>query len=585
MRSFLARLWNRLPLQFRVLHHQFLLRVIDLEALSIEADIPRYLGQFAGILIMFSIIHGLGMLWFPPPPLEAWRLEQSRISDMLLVVGLCSVLTWDNTFPDRRDVMVLGPLPVLPRTILLAKLTASGTLLGIALLALNCASSVGYSIVLGAPHGGVVGIARFLAAHWFTMVCAATFLYGAVLTFQGFAALLLSRRMFLRLSALAQLTGFALFLCLRFLQPVLKTHADLIDPANHRLLATSPTFWFLALFNQMNGSLPSDLLWLAHRAWFALAVVATGAGASLLLCYLRTMKKTVEEPDLVPGAGGLRWFPRIGGSLQTAIVLFCLRSITRSRQHRVALAFYWSVVIAIALSWVRRSLSSPPEAVGTDFLIASFLILSFAVLGLRGLFSLPIALRANWVLRLTQLRPTEQYIAATRSCLLLFGVAPIWVISAALSLHLKPWDQASRHLAFLALLGWVLVELSLIHFDKVPFTCSYLPGKTNIQVIFWGFTFVLLTFGVLLAIYEQGALTDASRYALLLSLSAVAIGTLWGVNRLHARSAALYFEEEPAEVVMRLGLIYIPPADFQSSNHPQSHAEEKRGRSLARSAD
>ncbi len=45
MRKQLMRLWNRLPLQFRLLHRQFLLRVVDLEALSIEADIPRFLGQ------------------------------------------------------------------------------------------------------------------------------------------------------------------------------------------------------------------------------------------------------------------------------------------------------------------------------------------------------------------------------------------------------------------------------------------------------------------------------------------------------------------------------------------------------------
>jgi hypothetical protein len=49
-------LLDRLPLQFRVLCHQFLLRVVDLEALSIKADVTAFLGQFAGILIMFSLI-------------------------------------------------------------------------------------------------------------------------------------------------------------------------------------------------------------------------------------------------------------------------------------------------------------------------------------------------------------------------------------------------------------------------------------------------------------------------------------------------------------------------------------------------
>jgi hypothetical protein len=32
------------------------LRVIDLEALSIQADVVRFLGQFAGVLIMISLL-------------------------------------------------------------------------------------------------------------------------------------------------------------------------------------------------------------------------------------------------------------------------------------------------------------------------------------------------------------------------------------------------------------------------------------------------------------------------------------------------------------------------------------------------
>src|ERR1700746_1410572 len=119
----LTRLAERLPLEFRILHRQFLLRVVDLEALSIEADIPRFLGQFAGILIFISLMRALGALWFPPPPDQAWRVQQGQIENMLLVIGLCTVITWDATFPDRRDLAVLGPLPVRPRTILLAKLS------------------------------------------------------------------------------------------------------------------------------------------------------------------------------------------------------------------------------------------------------------------------------------------------------------------------------------------------------------------------------------------------------------------------------------------------------------------------------
>ena len=86
IQALLDRLGARLPLEFRVMHQQFLLRVVDLEALSIEADIPSFLGQFAGILMMLSFVHGLGVLFFPPPPSLTVQYEQARLSDMLIRV-------------------------------------------------------------------------------------------------------------------------------------------------------------------------------------------------------------------------------------------------------------------------------------------------------------------------------------------------------------------------------------------------------------------------------------------------------------------------------------------------------------------
>jgi hypothetical protein len=60
MRELVRQFVARLLLEFRVLYRQFLLRVVDLEALSIEADIPRFLGQFAGLLILVSLVQAAG---------------------------------------------------------------------------------------------------------------------------------------------------------------------------------------------------------------------------------------------------------------------------------------------------------------------------------------------------------------------------------------------------------------------------------------------------------------------------------------------------------------------------------------------
>jgi CubicO group peptidase (beta-lactamase class C family) len=55
----------------------------------------------------------------------------------MLVVGLFAVLSWESMFPDRRDVLVLAPLPVRAHTLFLAKVAAVATALSLTVVVLN----------------------------------------------------------------------------------------------------------------------------------------------------------------------------------------------------------------------------------------------------------------------------------------------------------------------------------------------------------------------------------------------------------------------------------------------------------------
>jgi hypothetical protein len=569
MHSLIHKLLDHVPLQFRVLYRQFLLRVVDLEALSIQADIPRFLGQFAGVLIMFSLIRGLGLLASANNPkitrmgllILALHTEQRLISTMMLIAGLVAVMSWDATFPDRRDIMVISPLPVRPTTILFAKVAAASAVLGLSVLALNFASGVALPLVLG----GIPHFIRSFAAYWFTMIASSVFVYGCVLAVQGVTALLLPRWLSLRLSAVLQIAAFGLFLGTYFLQPYIDTPAAIAAAENHRLLYWSPSFWFFGLFNQLNGSLPTVLGWLARRAWIGLGCAVFGATASLLLCYLRTMKKTVEEPDLVPRVRSFHWTPRFGSPLETAIVLFSVRSLTRSRHHRVAFSFYLAIVLAIALSSLKAALSTAAlHPLTSDFLMSTLVMMCLAVVGLRSVFSLPISLNANWALRVTQLCPSEKYIAATRRALLLLAVSPVWLCAALTSLFFRPLEQVAAHLFVLALVGFILTDLTLIGVSKIPFACSFLPGKSNIQFMFWGFVIIFFPIAMAFAGYEQRRLHYPLQYAWMVSILGIAAMALWTLNRYRAKSAVLYYEEQPPEVITTLGLTSISYASIVS---------------------
>ena len=110
----------KINLQFRVLYRQFLFRLMDVELLSASAhgDALELLGQFGSLLIFGGVLLAWGA--FPagaevrdlPVPASVWPVERLLISLTMLVVGVFTLLSWDSTFLDRRDVLVLAPLPV-----------------------------------------------------------------------------------------------------------------------------------------------------------------------------------------------------------------------------------------------------------------------------------------------------------------------------------------------------------------------------------------------------------------------------------------------------------------------------------------
>src|SRR5260370_1788080 len=92
-------------LEFRVLYSQFLLRIIDLEALSMQADVVGFLGQFAGVFIMLSLIHAGAILFYIADRGRlsfGWHFEQYLIKTLMVVTVLFLILTLDSPFPADR---------------------------------------------------------------------------------------------------------------------------------------------------------------------------------------------------------------------------------------------------------------------------------------------------------------------------------------------------------------------------------------------------------------------------------------------------------------------------------------------------
>jgi len=425
--------------------------------------------------------------------------------------------------------------------------------------------AVSLDTVLMPATKGFPGVVRWFAAYWFTMLASGAFIYCGVLGVQGLAVQVLPRWLFLRVSGFLQMAAFCLFVGMYFLQPAFVGLVPLMVPETRHWLLWSPSYWFLGLFHELNGSIHPALSPLAQRAWTGLPITGLAAAVSYALSYTRTMRQVVEEPDITSGPRLFRWLPRFGNEMQTAIGQFSVRTLARSRQHRLILAFYLGIGLAFTIILLQSLTTNPrlPDAptsdswhdVNTPLLAASIMMTTLAVLGARVVFAFPLELRANWIFRLVGVQGCPEILAASRRALVLLSVAPVWLVSAVVCLRLWPWRQAAGHLLALGLLGTALVDLALRGFRKIPFTCSYLPGKSQVHMIFLG----ALGLGWLVAqsvTFEQRALQEPrTMEVMLMLLGVVAVGVRWStaaLARLDERD--LQFEEVPAPAVFELGL-------------------------------
>ena len=410
--------------------------------------------------------------------------------------------------------------------------------------------------------GGFAGLVRLFGAYWVTMIAAGAFVYCGVLGLQGLAAELLPRQFFLRISSFLQMTVFCLLVSVYFLQPVIAL-PNLFDVHSTGPPGWSPSYWFLGFFQEMNGS--PALGAFAKRAWIGLCIAVGATVAAYSSCYFRSLRRIVEQPDILPGTRREQWLPRFGSSFETAIVQFSIRTLLRSRQHRVILAFYLGIgfgaTVFLLKSPVAKQISNgsvadPWHQVSTPLLAASIILMGFWVLGMRAVFSLPIELPANWIFRMAPVRAGSKCVSAMRHSLWILAVGPSWAISALVFLAFWPPQAAATHLILLGLLGLTIAELCLWGSQKIPFTCSWLPGKSNIHIAFWLCIMLMLEIVLRIAEFERGSLDKAGRCAAMaVILAAIAAGAAWRNSR-SADSAmeTLHFEEVPAWQLTRLDL-------------------------------
>lgn len=295
----------------------------------------------------------------------------------------------------------------------------------------------------------------------------------------------------------------------------------------------------------------------------ALALAVVG----LTWVYSRQIRRMLEQPDLFPRPRAST-FSLMGrfllqrvlrNPLQQSLFLFIARTLTRSREHRLLLAFYGGIGLAIGLAYTKGLVSGKSGywyEPNVALLMTGLVFLFFSVAGVKALFAMPFALKANWIFQVTAVHKPASYARAVRRSLLLIAAVPVWFGASVLYLSLWPGPPALGHVAVLVTEGVLLGELLLYEFRKIPFTCSYLPGKSNLRLRAGAYAFLLFLCLEIAGHLELWALEKPARFCVLFSL--LVLWAMWAHRRTAKEQASVYshlrFEEAPPAVVQTLDL-------------------------------
>lgn len=470
---------------FRILLRLFQNRFFENDNVSpgggFQTNIYQVLGVLAtiGAFVFFYLVPAfLTLALRPLTPRTEWTLRSFELFFSALAFGIsgfAALFHWDMLFPDRRDFLILAPFPIRLREIVAAKFTA----LILFLLMLAGALNFVPDTVIAAAGGLRLGAAQIAAT-----AGASIFAFVAVAGLQGILINLTSPKIFRRISPWIQMFGMSFMVVTIAGFPVYSALLPSAVREEQLWLYLFPPVWFSGLYelflrgpNQLLASL--GMLALKMTALATLLTLATWG-----LGFRRHFRRTLESEDAPhrPRAWRVpRWLVR--SAQEHAIFGFIGKTLARSQKHQFFLASYLSAGLSIAAFLgiaVRdgKIALSPGGSRSVAFVIGFFLISGF-----RAAFQFPAELGANWLFRITEARWTEISRRATRKMVLAAAVLPALVLSLPLEVAAWSGPTVVEHAAVELVAAALLVEVLLWNFGKVPFTCSYFPGRASLAVL------------------------------------------------------------------------------------------------------
>ena len=561
---------------FGLLVRHFFGRFFDNEIVSQEGDMRTNVVQVLGFLATPGMFVAFYML---PQRVQYdqlfgrnWLLVGDYYFFVLysmVVMGFVMVFEWDALFPDRKDYLILTPLPLGTNSIFFGKVVALLIFLGLFVIDTNALAAVLAPLISGGAGTPASVVWQLLGIHAVAVLAGGAFVALVFAGLQGLLINLLTGRAFRRISPWVQMASMGLLITVLFLTPLVCATLRPLIESRSPLLRWFPPFWFLALYIDMLPGRPGGAVFheLAPLARQALAIAAVVFALTYLAGYRRHARRVMESIETTgQGPGWLRVrFERLvnrwllPNPLERATFHFISNTILRSPRHRLFLATDAGIAVALALPsvvWIGTRPGGPMLVWMSAGLLAVPLTLSFFVVsGLRAAFNLPADLRANWIFQVSESEERVAHIRASRKWIVLMGIVPLFALLAPVEFAFRGWRLGTIHLSFALLLTLVLLNLLLVWFRKIPFTCSYFPGKTSMAAMGLIYLAGFTTYSWTMASMEASLIRAPAQLIVFYALGGLA---LFGLAKLERRELgvddALIYEDQPDPIVRSLEL-------------------------------
>jgi hypothetical protein len=436
------------------------------------------------VRLVISVVAAITMILTLLPVmlrLHASRFAAFQYTIAMIALAFVALVVWEGIFPDRRDSRILSPLPIRARTFVVARLGALAGFFGLFAVGSTVLPSFAFTTV-GNP-----------VAHFVALVALDAFAFFAIVALQCVLLNIVGRAAAQRLALVLQV----LIVIVLLQVPVL--------PAHHRqagALAPDPAWWlpslwFVGLYEVLSGSGSAAARPLSSLA--ALSAVGLPVLTALLYAatYRRLLRRAIEGDSPAatirsgfewPGAVARRFVVlAVPSAVARAVCLFTLKTMFRSRRHKMLLAMYLGVAAALILSVVvpRALLRGLEGFAKPDAALLSLpLVLTFMTLaGIRSVIRIPVEINASWIFRLREPAQHSAAVAGVGHAMTLSGVLPITLLTGGTAWLLWGPAVAVRHAAYCAALGVMLTHAMLITFNRFPFVCPYVPGSSRMRML------------------------------------------------------------------------------------------------------